>query len=62
MESSQWENCHHIFCHKVSFLTAPHCQFRGVGQDLSVSVYMYTLPVNALDSSVSRGLSSGTRH
>ena len=29
--------------------------------DLSVSVYMHTLPVNALDSSVSRGLSSGTQ-
>ena len=32
MESSQWENWNHLFCRKVSFLTAPHCQFRGVGQ------------------------------
>jgi hypothetical protein len=26
MESSQWENWKHLFCRKVSFLTAPHCQ------------------------------------
>jgi hypothetical protein len=32
MESSQWENWNHHICSKVSFLTAPHCQFRGVGQ------------------------------
>ena len=49
-------------CRKVSFLTAPHCQFRGVGQGMKqIYLYVYTLPVNALDSSVSRGLSSGTR-
>jgi hypothetical protein len=23
MESSQWENGNHLFCHKVAFLTAP---------------------------------------
>jgi hypothetical protein len=27
MESSRWENWNHLFCRKVSFLTAPHCQF-----------------------------------
>jgi hypothetical protein len=32
MESSRWENWNHLFCRKVSVLTAPHCQFRGVGQ------------------------------
>jgi hypothetical protein len=30
MESSQWEN--YLLCRKVSVLTGPHCQFRGVGQ------------------------------
>jgi len=31
MESSfVWENWNHLFCRKVSFLTASHCQFRGV--------------------------------
>ena len=41
MESSQWENLrNHLFCRKVSFLTAPHCQFRGVGQGLK-QTYMY---------------------
>ena len=34
MESSQWENWNHLFSRKVSFLTAPHCQFRGVGQGM----------------------------
>jgi hypothetical protein len=34
MESSQWEHWNHLFCRKVSFLTAPHCQFRGVGQGM----------------------------
>ena len=34
MESSQWENLYHLFCRKVSFLTAPHCRVRGVGQDM----------------------------
>jgi hypothetical protein len=28
----KWENWNHLFCRKVSFLTAPHCRFRGVGQ------------------------------
>jgi hypothetical protein len=30
MESSQWENWNNLLSRKVSFLTAPHCQFRGV--------------------------------
>jgi hypothetical protein len=30
----QWENLNHLFCRKVSFLTAPHCQFRGVSQGM----------------------------
>ena len=30
MESSQLGNCR-----KVSFLTAPHCQLRGVGQGMN---------------------------
>jgi hypothetical protein len=25
MKSSQWENWNHLFCRKVSLLTAPHC-------------------------------------
>ena len=46
MESSQWENLNHLFCRKVSFLTDPHCRFRGLGQgmyegDLSVSVVSF---------------------
>ena len=44
MESSQWENWNHLFCRKVSFLTAPHCQFRGVGQGIK-QTYLY-LTVN----------------
>ena len=40
MESSQWENWNHLFCRKVSFLTAPHCQFRGVGQGMK-QTYLY---------------------
>ena len=34
MESSQWEHCNHLFCREVSLLSDPHCQFRGVGQDM----------------------------
>ena len=34
MESSQCEHWNHVFCHKVSFLTTPHCQFRCVGQGM----------------------------
>jgi hypothetical protein len=33
-ESSQWENWNHLFCRNVSFLTDPHCRFRGVGQGM----------------------------
>jgi hypothetical protein len=32
----------HLFCRKVSFLTAPHCQFRGVGQGMK-QTYLYLL-------------------
>ena len=35
MESSQWENCR-----EVSFLTDPHCRFRGVGQGMK-QTYLY---------------------
>lgn len=31
MESSQWENGYHLTYRKVSFLTGPHSQLRGVG-------------------------------
>jgi hypothetical protein len=34
MEISQWEKFNYLFCRKVSFLTALHCQFRGVGQGM----------------------------
>jgi hypothetical protein len=34
MESSQWENWNYLFGRKVSFLTGPHCQFRGVGEGM----------------------------
>ena len=37
MESSQWENLNQVFCRKVSFLTAPHCQFRDVGQVMKLT-------------------------
>jgi hypothetical protein len=36
VESSQCENWNHLFCHKVSFWTAPHCQFRCVGQGICI--------------------------
>jgi hypothetical protein len=39
-ESSQWENWNHLFCRKVSFLTDPHCWFRGVGQGMK-QTYLY---------------------
>ena len=28
------ENWNNLFCRKISILTAPHCQFWGVGQDM----------------------------
>jgi hypothetical protein len=40
MESSQWENLNRLFSRKVSFLTAPHCQLRGVGQGMKLT-YLY---------------------
>ena len=40
MESSQWENLNHFFSGKDSFLTAPHCQSRGVGQGMK-QTYLY---------------------
>ena len=40
MESSQCENSYHLFWRKVSFLSAPHCQFRGVGQGMK-QTYLY---------------------
>jgi hypothetical protein len=40
MESSQCENWNHLFCRKVSFLTNPHCRFRGVGQGIK-QTYLY---------------------
>jgi hypothetical protein len=30
----QWENLNHPVSPKASFLTDPHCQFRGVGQGM----------------------------
>jgi hypothetical protein len=33
-------NQNHLFCRKVSFLTAHHCQFRGVGQGMK-QMYLY---------------------
>ena len=42
MESSQRENLNHLFCRNVSFLTGPHCQFRGVGQGRNMT-YLYLL-------------------
>ena len=38
--NSQWENLNHSFCRKVLFLTAPHCQFRGIGQGMK-QTYLY---------------------
>jgi hypothetical protein len=40
MESSQWENWNNLFWRKVSLLTAPHGQFRGVGQGMK-QTYLY---------------------
>jgi hypothetical protein len=44
MESSQWENLNQVFCRKVSFLTAPHCQFRDVGQVMKQSQLTTDMP------------------
>ena len=38
--NSQRENLNNIFCRKVSFLIAPHCQIRCVGQGMK-QAYMY---------------------
>jgi hypothetical protein len=44
--NSQWENWNHLFCHKVSFLTAPHCQFRDVGQCMKqANIFCSMLPM-----------------
>jgi len=40
MKSWQCENWNHLFCHRISFLTAPHCQFRGVCQGMK-QTYLY---------------------
>ena len=40
MESSHWENWNHLFRRRVSFLTAPHYRFWGVGQDMKPT-YLY---------------------
>ena len=42
MESSQWENWNDLFFHKVLFLTALYCQFRGVGQGMK-QTYLYPI-------------------
>jgi hypothetical protein len=34
------ENWNHFFCRKVSFLTDPHCLFRGVDQGMK-QTYLY---------------------
>jgi hypothetical protein len=34
------ENWNPLFCRKVSFLTSPHCQFRGLGQGVK-QTYLY---------------------
>jgi hypothetical protein len=36
----KWESLNNLFCRNVSFLTAPHCQFRGVGQGMK-HTYLY---------------------
>jgi hypothetical protein len=40
LKCSQWENLNHLFCRKISFLTALHCLFRGVGQGMK-RTYLY---------------------
>jgi hypothetical protein len=38
---SMGTNCaNHLICRQVSLLTAPHCQFRGVGQGMK-QTYLY---------------------
>ena len=38
--NGKWENLNNLFCRNVSFLTALHCQFRGVGQGMK-QTYLY---------------------
>jgi hypothetical protein len=45
MEGSQWEYSNHLFCSKVSFLNAPHCQFRGVAKVMK-QTYLDVLSLN----------------
>ena len=40
MERSQWKYFNQLFGRKASFLIAPHCQFRGVGQGMN-QIYLY---------------------
>ena len=52
IESSQWENWNHLFCRKVSFLTAPLCQFQGVGQGMK-QTYLHLWYLAALRCTIS---------
>jgi hypothetical protein len=38
MEISQWKNWNHLFCYKVSLLTAPHCENNNNAQGRSVGM------------------------
>jgi hypothetical protein len=55
MESSQWENLNHLFCRKVSFLSDPHCRFRGVGQGMK-QTYLYIMQNGKPIASASKSL------
>ena len=57
MESSHWDNWKHLFCRKVSFLTAPRCQFRGVGQGRKQTfLYMISSSMGSMQSTKSLSL------
>ena len=46
MEGSQWENCNHLICRKVSFLTGHHCQFWGLCQDMKQTYLRLWYPLS----------------
>ena len=48
----------HPFCRKVSFLTAPHCQFRGVGQGMKQAYLYLWYPLFQAQSFISSSIAS----
>ena len=49
----KWESLNNLFCRNVSLLTAPHCQFQGVGQGMNIHICMcgiHFFKLNGIDA------------